>query len=961
MPINRDCGYLWVALPLPLTYFVCPMHDCLFVLIRKSNSFYFLKPIYFVLFCLVVVWQPSLYAQVRSNTSAVSSLKSNTKTLKIQVVDETDNSPLPMATCVIKSLGAFSLVDDNGVAKMDIPTNEKLIVEVSYLGFETAILPVTIDKSITLKVKMKPTSLALKEVTVVAKSSSAGASTSSHIGRQAIDHLQATSLGDLLQLVPGNLMNNTNLTTKSSVQLRTLSADQTNGFGTSLIIDGVPVSTNANLGMKGAYTGTTDLSVDLRQIGVDNIESVEVIRGIPSAEYGDLISGAVIVKTKQGYTPWQAKGKINPTTRNFSLGKGFKLKQNNGVINVDFDYAQAWSDPRKKTESFDRYTAKITYTRDYFKTLRTTTSFSYSGLLDWSGDDSDVVSEGLEVKERNNSYRLSHSGVLSLNKRFSRSINYSIGFSYTDMSYRKTTIVTNSSGYLPILTARETGYFSVPYESSSYKASGGTKSSPKNLYAKISNSFYLKSNDLHQLFNMGLEYKREANSGAGYYNDNDRYPLTPNNNGRPRSYNDIPVLNQLSMYVEDKLSLNIGSRLLKLNLGARVSTQQLFNDEKTISVSPRINAAYELNSWLNVRLGYGINSKAPGTIHLYPDKKYDDRVAASYLPVGLPEQQLVMYHTQVYDTKRTKGLQNANNTKWELGLDATISDTKKISVIGYYDRTKNGFGNVTEYYTYTSNFYDQNKGLVISAGKPTVVDWNNPARVDTVFASTGKVGNKEVSINKGLEMEVDLGRFNAINTAFYLTGAYMETESYSNAISSSSPSGLPSQYALYDTTPFKVVYPSGVSKNIYKRFSTNLRLVCNLPALRMVASLATQTIWYSYSYYKNQKYDPIGWIDTDLSYHEITTDMLNDENYMIKGVSLAKQRRNPKDNPGVKQPISWLLNARLTKELGANAGLSFYANNAFYYEPFQRSGSSGTLTQSNEGFFNYGVEFFFKF
>ena len=81
--------------------------------------------------------------------------------------------------------------------------------------------------------------------------------------------------------------------------------------------------------------------------------------------------------------------------------------------------------------------------------------------------------------------------------------------------------------------------------------------------------------------------------------------------------------------------------------------------------------------------------------------------------------------------------------------------------------------------------------------------------------------------------------------------------------------------------------------------------------------------------------DPIGWIDTDLSYHEITADMLADENYKIKGVSLKSQRKNPKDNVPSKAPITWLMAGRLTKELGNIGGISFYANNILFYSVIQ--------------------------
>ena len=67
--------------------------------------------------------------------------------------------------------------------------------------------------------------------------------------------------------------------------------------------------------------------IDARQIAVDNIESIEVIRGIASAEYGDLNSGAVIVKNKGWKIPFggsfqdRPKNQTGLRRQRFCLGR----------------------------------------------------------------------------------------------------------------------------------------------------------------------------------------------------------------------------------------------------------------------------------------------------------------------------------------------------------------------------------------------------------------------------------------------------------------------------------------------------------------------------------------------------------------------------------------------------------------------------------------------------------------
>ena len=66
-------------------------------------------------------------------------------------------------------------------------------------------------------------------------------------------------------------------------------------FGTAVEVDGVRIGNNGSFGnMNG---------VDTRNITVADIESVEVITGVPSAEYGDLNSGMVKIHTRKGKTP----------------------------------------------------------------------------------------------------------------------------------------------------------------------------------------------------------------------------------------------------------------------------------------------------------------------------------------------------------------------------------------------------------------------------------------------------------------------------------------------------------------------------------------------------------------------------------------------------------------------------------------------------------------------------------
>ena len=325
---------------------------------------------------------------------------------------------------------------------------------------------------------------------------------------------------------------------------------------------------------------------------------------------------------------------------------------------------------------------------------------------------------------------------------------------------------------------------------------------------------------------------------------------------------------------------------------------------------------------------------------------------------------MVVYNTHVTEVERNNSLKNATNSKTEAGIDLNFSNGMSFSIVAYRDYMKNGFGNYTEYSVYYSNYYTAQQGIITdSAGNP-YVDWNNPARVDTVFTTSGRIGNTSASLDRGVEFDFNFGQIKAIHTSFLLSGAWMETQVWSTGPNCQSPSAIPasSVYAQggSNTPPFKLVYPSGLSREIDRRFSANLRMVTNIPRMKMVFSLSNQVIFYQYRHTTNQKSDPYAWIDTDLSYHEIPASAFNDPEYTIKGILLSAQRKNPADSNPVTQPPIWLMNMRLTKDVSKNFGFSFYVNNALYYMPYQASSYSGTLTERNVGTFSFGVEMYVK-
>ena len=143
--------------------------------------------------------------------------------------------------------------------------------------------------------------------------------------------MQASSLSDIMQLLPGATVSKPDLTSVSTLSLRGGAS-----LGTAVIMDGAPISNNSNMQMMttsigGAVPATRGTSpqtgIDLRTITTDNIESVEVITGVPSVEYGDLTGGAVIVNTKAGQMCIRDRAKFGQPEVGLGITPGFSGTQ----------------------------------------------------------------------------------------------------------------------------------------------------------------------------------------------------------------------------------------------------------------------------------------------------------------------------------------------------------------------------------------------------------------------------------------------------------------------------------------------------------------------------------------------------------------------------------------------------------------------------------------------------------
>ena len=368
---------------------------------------------------------------------------------KIHELDEKEKRiPLGYATLYFPDYGIGTTSDENGRFNMTNVPMGKARVQVMYVGKVTIDTLVNVNRDLTLDFTLQNENFNLKEVTVTATQNRAGRSTASNISRQAMDHLQATSLNDLLSLMPGGVSQNSALNSSQQINIRQIAGNSSheealNALGTAIIRDGAPISNNSNLsamnptvsGGASAMSGGASPSggVDVRSISTENIESVEIIRGIPSVEYGDLTSGAVIVHTKAGREPLRVKAKANPNVYQISMGTGYELGKDKGALNVSADYAYNTNDPKATYQHYQRATGKVMYSNTFFHNqLRSNTSLDFMYGKDTRDRNPDDESTQTTSEGRDVGFNLNTNGTWNINKGWLQNIRYVLSGNYTD-------------------------------------------------------------------------------------------------------------------------------------------------------------------------------------------------------------------------------------------------------------------------------------------------------------------------------------------------------------------------------------------------------------------------------------------------------------------------------------------------------------------------------------------------
>lgn len=922
----------------------------------------------------------------------VSFAQSTKVSLSGTVVDAKSGETLPFVVVNIKELNLWTTSNINGKFSFKEVKKGGYTLQASCLGFKDYEMKIKMDKNVEkYALKMDEESLALKEVTVTATTGNK-MNSSSFINKTALTHLQASSISDVMQLLPGSLTLNPNLTSINKLTIRDISGtDATNSLGTAVIVDGASLSNDANLQMTStassysAINTSSGTGIDARKIPVENIESIEIIRGVASAEYGDMTSGAIIVKTKAGKSPFELRLKTYPKSKEVSASEGFAL--GSGFLNASADYLYASSDTRSPAKSYNRLTFQLGYSNVFNKDkspLSFNTKLNGYLTLDKTKKDPDAVSTEELSKAEEQEISLNVYGNWMLNKSWITSIKYNVAGSYGKQYNREKML--RRPGHVPYSNTLESGEYQVDFlPKDDFYSNLEITGKPVYLQAQVTANVAGKYGSVYNKFMIGAEFNSKGNVGDGKTFDP---TLPPALNLRPRPFKDIPFINQISAFTEDNVTFTFGKQALDLSAGIRMTNIDTKAANYDIIVDPRFNARLKIidDPWnrkgmqrLNLRAGWGILHKMPTLVHLYPDPSYADKIGCSYTDGDITS--FAIMSSLVSETSNPN-LKLPKSTNMEVGMDIKFLGVNG-SISYFNEKLRNGFnfGSTAVPYYYSEYAIPNQAGLKPEYSNGQIIINGNPvaSKQDSLFVSYTRPGNGNSTDKWGIEYSFDFGHIDIIKTSILMDGAYFHVKRLENDLQIKS---------MGDSYKYAAIYAgTGDAHNgsIAQRLNTNVRFVTHIPQLRFIMTLGAQCVWMDKSRRiaeyggqnrvymtdkdgnivegdptKDKEYtkcvNPIAYMDLKGNIHSFTA--ADAQNSDMKRMIISSNTKALFNESSI-DPY-FMLNLRLTKEIGKITTFSFYANNFTNSRPRRKDSSTEMYTKLNTDIY-FGAELSFKF
>ncbi|MEP6780177.1 MAG: TonB-dependent receptor [Gemmatimonadaceae bacterium] len=846
---------------------------------------------------------------------------------------------------------------------VNVPSGSQILVT-RRLGYAPSRTPITVPTTgaLTVNIVLATNELQLDRLIVTADRSARARGelgTASVIDRDAIANQIASSLQGVLELVPGVQLQPPGIDSKAQFSLRSLGTNTSSaGFGgsssgdigsagTLIVLDGVPLSNNANLQSVGSRgetvspASTAGGGVDLRRIPASTLERVEVISGIPSARWGDLTQGAIVVDTRAAATAPELAARVDPVTREGNIVGGRAYSDDHQAITLTANLAQSQQPVTLSNATTLRAAAQFAHrlrlglapgNRVGPDGRTPLARYTFDTRVDWSRLKFDAPARE-DIEANRNSFtddrdlRVGERARLALG---SGTVELTAAYDAQSQLTRETqTRLRPATPFTDRLTEGRTvgSFLDGPYLGA-YELDGA----PHLIYSRLEwDRQPLSQNGRWSITEtrVGTELRREWNSGQGYLFDIAKPPQQSSFNGtrgfdRPRTFDGIPPLVTTGVYADLRARVNFAGMVAEVQPGVRADLLNngdwWWSGSRSSSLEPRLVVQLSPRPWFRLRAGAGEVGKLPTVEQLSPALQYFDLVNVNRYTIN-PAERLAVLTTFIRDPTN-KDLGISRNVKREAGFEIDGGDRR---------------GAIT--FTY---FNDALHNAITIRRDPGTLQRDRYALIDTAQGTghPGRIVDPPIGSNPvpyfldryvnggelrdyGAEFTVNFPFIPRLRTRLELSGATIHT----SFATSDRDYGNVAQLQTFqvDTTIKRVAFFDGASRNASQSLIT-WRLVHHQPSLGLVITAVIQQRLTS-TRATTSRTDSLSFVGYLTRTGESV--LVPEDQRTLPQYGDLRAARASASASATTQPRDLLMSLQVAKSIGASGRLSFYVFNAF--------------------------------
>lgn len=896
---------------------------------RKNRKLIDLR--FFIVFFLLPI---SVFAQQRITGS---------------VQDAESLERLPYVSVINLTTNTWVLTDEEGDFSIGVGELKRVELQFQLLGKKTITRWFDTKNSLNdITISLADENLRLEEVVV--KATKGHTFSEVLFEEEAINQVQAFSLNEVLEQLPGQQISNFSLNEFKPIAFRTVRPNTVSddgfgnkSFGTAVVVDDIPLSNNENMqsytanmaspfaanylgfgdnragtGFNGTFSNA-NFGVDLRQIATQNIEKIEVVQGIPSVKYGDLTSGLIKIDQKAGRSPYLAYASLREGTTEYGVNKGLKLPSGLGFLNVSTSFLDAQANPREAYTNYRRVNSQLMWSwANKEKNIKNSLSLQYGFHLDDVNYDKEERSEK-KVKNEQKDWRLTNRFSYHFKpKAFLDYFDFNVNFNFSSQ-YSFESKAVNNGGKLVGFGTRE-GVYEGVYTAPRYTSIKEVEGKPLSLYA--AGLVYKSISNLNSTHNLsaGFNYRLSDNLGAGRLGSPETsISQFTNQTGsgssafRPYNYaNQVQAESQISLFLEDDFTRFYKDKTLRITAGLRADLQNEY-----LSLSPRVNSALIFNK-IKLRAGLGLTAKAPSLNQIYTGYRYYDVVLADFRYPGV-------YNIGAIQTfverENNPDVKPSRSLRTELGADYKFGFAT-LNITAFYNKLFQGI---------SSQSYPVRRDLAEVAIDDS--DLQNPELQITgyrpYYYTESQIANVFESEDYGVETFLNFPSLVFKQLSFGLQASYVRTQDFpgNDRFVKSSDASTPIQFGLY-------------KRGIINREKLNLgeNLSYHIPQIGLLINVRSEHILID-NYQRGASLYPYAYIDSQLNKVSIlpseqsNTDLFGD---IIKS------------DAGYVQPQTEVYHnyhLRISKDFLNGFRFSFYVNNFLDLKPTRLVMENGQMVK----------------